>query len=69
MYQQGSPKIPEGAHHHQKANTRKYALKQHWYYTGNTKNQTYDICSEVIQICCTKNMEFIPKTNKRMQQP
>ena len=23
----------------------------------------------VIQICCTKNMKFIPKTNKNMQEP
>ena len=40
MHQQGSPEILGGAYHHQKANMRKYVLKQHWSYTGNTKNQT-----------------------------
>ena len=35
-----APKIPAGAHHHQRANRRKYAIKQHQSYIGNTKNQT-----------------------------
>ena len=40
MHQQSSPQTPAETHHHQKANTRKYALKQHGSYTGNTRNKT-----------------------------
>ena len=47
----------------------KYALKQYWYNTRNTKSKTGNIHSKVIQTRCTTHMEFTPKTNKNMQHP
>ena len=47
----------------------KYALKQYFSYTGNTKSKTWNICSKVIQTCGTNDMESTPKTNKNMQHP
>ena len=61
MHQKSGPKIPAGAHHHQKANVRKYLLKQHWYYTGNTKNKTKTFAARSFRYAAPTTWNSFPK--------